>query len=228
MSPNEKKNKSSKRQDKNTLTTDDCPLTTEPQATNLTWHEARITHTQRHDLNGHKSCVIWFTGLSGSGKSTLANRLDAALYTRKVRSCVLDGDNLRHGLNRDLGFSPEDRKENIRRVGEAAKLLADAGLVVLTAFISPYRSDRDAVRHLFQPGEFIETWLDCSLETCRRRDPKGLYRKADAGEITNFTGVSAPYEAPFNPEIRIPSDQLSEDGAIGVILAWLQERDIIT
>ena len=222
MSVNEKKPQFPEPQQKNTLTTDDGPL-----ATNLTWHEARITHTQRHDLNGHKSCVIWFTGLSGSGKSTLANRLDAALYARKVRSYVLDGDNLRHGLNRDLGFSPEDRKENIRRVGEAAKLLADAGLVVLSAFISPYRSDRDAVRHLFQPGEFIETWIDCSLETCRQRDPKGLYQKADAGEIADFTGVSAPYEAPFNPEIRIPSDQLSEDGAISVILAWLQEREII-
>ena len=196
-------------------------------AHNLTWHEAGITHTHRHDLNGHKSCVIWFTGLSGSGKSTVANRLDAALYARKVRSYVLDGDNLRHGLNRDLGFSPADRKENIRRVGEAARLLADAGLIVITAFISPHRSDRDAVRRLFQPGEFIETWLDCSLETCRQRDPKGLYEKADAGEIADFTGVSAPYEAPLNPEIRIQSDRLSEDGAVSAILACLQERKII-
>lgn len=200
----------------------------QPQATNITWHNAGISPTQRHDLNGHKSCVIWFTGLSGSGKSTLANRLDAALHALKVRSYVLDGDNLRHGLNRDLGFSPEDRRENIRRVGEAAKLLADAGLIVITAFISPYRSDRNDVRSLFQPGEFFETWIDCSLETCRRRDPKGLYKKADAGEIADFTGVSAPYEAPLNPEITIRSDQLSEDEAVGEVVAWLQERKIIT
>ena len=195
--------------------------------TNLTWHEAGITHTQRHDLNGHKSCVIWFTGLSGSGKSTLANRLDAALYARKARSYVLDGDNLRHGLNRNLGFSPEDRQENIRRVGETAKLLADAGLIVITAFISPYRGDRDAVRKLFHPGEFIETWIDCSLETCRRRDPKGLYKKADAGEIADFTGVSAPYEAPSRPEITIHSDRLSENEAVGEIIAWLEKNKII-
>jgi len=200
----------------------------ELKAQNLTWHNAGVTYAQRHDLNGHKSCVIWFTGFSGSGKSTLANRLDAALYARNVRSYVLDGDNLRHGLNRDLGFSPEDRKENIRRVGEAAKLLADAGLVVITAFISPYRSDRDAVRGLFNPGEFVETWLDCSLETCRRRDPKGLYKKADAGEIADFTGVSAPYETPLKPEITINGDQLSEEEAVNVILSWLLERGVIS
>jgi len=200
----------------------------EPKARNLTWHDAGVTYAQRHDLNGHKSCVIWFTGLSGSGKSTLANRLDAALHARNVRSYVLDGDNLRHGLNRDLGFSPEDRKENIRRVGEAAKLLADAGLVVITAFISPYRSDRDAVHGLFNHGEFVETWLDCSLETCRQRDPKGLYKKADAGEIADFTGVSAPYETPLKPEITINGDQLSEEEAVNVILSWLLERGVIS
>ncbi len=199
-----------------------------PKARNLTWHEAGITHSQRHDLNGHKSCVIWFTGLSGSGKSTLANRLDAALYARNVRSYVLDGDNLRHGLNCDLGFSPEDRQENIRRVGEAARLLADAGLVVITAFISPYRRDRDAVRGLFENEEFVETWLDCSLETCRQRDPKGLYKKADTGEIADFTGVSAPYEAPLNPEITIDGDRLSEEEAVNAILAWLQDREFIS
>lgn len=199
----------------------------EPKAQNLTWHNAGVSHSQRHDLNGHKSCVIWFTGLSGSGKSTIANRLDAALYARKVRSYVLDGDNLRHGLNRDLGFSPEDRKENIRRVGEAAKLLADAGLVVITAFISPYQSDRDAVRGLFQDGEFVETWLDCSLETCRQRDPKGLYKKADAGEIADFTGVSAPYEVPLNPEITIPGDQFTEEETVNVIIDWLKNRKIV-
>jgi len=197
------------------------------QATNITWHDAGINHLQRHNLNGHKSCVIWFTGLSGSGKSTLANRLDAALYDLKVRSYVLDGDNLRHGLNCNLGFSPEDRKENIRRVGETAKLMADAGLIVITAFISPYRSDRDAVRTLLKPGEFFETWIDCSLETCRQRDPKGLYKRADAGEIPNFTGISAPYEAPLNPEITICSDQLSEDESVTEIIAVLQEMEII-
>lgn len=220
MSPNEKKTLSSEQQ-KNILTTDDCPL-----ATNLTWHAARISPSQRHNLNGHKSCVIWFTGLSGSGKSTLANHLDAALHALKVRSYVLDGDNLRHGLNRDLGFSAADRKENIRRVGETSKILADAGLIVITAFISPYRSDRDNVRGLFQPGEFFETWVDCALETCRQRDPKGLYKKADAGEIANFTGVSSPYEAPLNPEITIPSDKLSEVQAIAEIIARLQAEKI--
>ena len=204
------------------------PMKSENQSTNITWHNAGISPTQRHDLNGHKSCVIWFTGLSGSGKSTLANRLDAALHALKVHSYVLDGDNLRHGLNRDLGFSPEDRTENIRRVGEAARLLADAGLIVITAFISPYRSDRDAVRRLFQPGEFLETWIDCSLKTCRQRDPKGLYKKADAGEIADFTGVSAPYEAPLKPEITIHSDQLSEEEAVRKIISWLRDGKIIT
>ena len=202
-------------------------MKSKPLSTNLTWHDAGITRTQRHDLNGHKSCVIWFTGLSGSGKSTLANRLDVALNALKVRSYVLDGDNLRHGLNSDLGFSAEDRTENIRRVGETARLLADAGLIVITAFISPYRNDRDAVRHLFQPGEFFETWIDCSLETCRQRDPKGLYKRADAGEIADFTGVSAPYEAPLKPEITIHSDQLSEDEAVTEIIATLQDMKMI-
>ena len=202
-------------------------MKSKPLSTNLPWHDAGITRTQRHDLNGHKSCVIWFTGLSGSGKSTLANRLDVALNALKVRSYVLDGDNLRHGLNSDLGFSAEDRTENIRRVGETARLLADAGLIVITAFISPYRNDRDAVRHLFQPGEFFETWIDCSLETCRQRDPKGLYKRADAGEIADFTGVSAPYEAPLKPEITIHSDQLSEDEAVTEIIATLQDMKMI-
>ncbi len=203
-------------------------LFTETKSTNLTWHEAGITPGQRHELSGHKSCVIWFTGLSGSGKSTLANRLDAALNLLKVRSYVLDGDNLRHGLNSDLGFSAADRKENIRRVGELSKLMSDAGLIVITAFISPYRSDRETVRRLLQPGEFFETWIDCSLEICRQRDPKGLYKKADAGEIAEFTGVSAPYEAPLKPEITIHSDQLSEDEAVAEIVAHLQSLGIIS
>ncbi|MBN2810103.1 MAG: adenylyl-sulfate kinase [Deltaproteobacteria bacterium] len=194
---------------------------------NITWHDAGINSAQRQKLNGHKSGVIWLTGLSGSGKSTLANLLDAALHRRKVRSYVLDGDNLRHGLNRDLGFSATDRKENIRRVGETAKLMADAGLIVITAFISPYRSDRDAVRELISPGVFIETWIDCSLEICRQRDPKGLYKKADAGEIADFTGISAPYEPPLNPEITVCSDRLSETEAVAEIIAFLQSLEII-
>ena len=228
MSVNGKKKQFSPPQPKNILTTDDRRLTTEPQATNITWHEAGVSPAQRHELNGHRSCVIWFTGLSGSGKSTLANHLDVALNACQVRSYVLDGDNLRHGLNRDLGFAAADRQENIRRVGETAKLMADAGLIVITAFISPYRSDRDAVRTLLQPGEFIETWIDCPLNTCRLRDPKGLYKKADAGEIPDFTGVSAPYEAPLKPEITIHSDQLSEDQAVAKIIAWLQVMKIIS
>lgn len=198
-----------------------------PKADNLTWHAERVTREQRARLNGHRSGVIWFTGLSGSGKSTLANFLDAELHALGVHSCVLDGDNLRHGLNRDLGFSPADRQENIRRVGETAKILMEAGLVAITAFISPYRRDRDAVRSLMDPGDFIEIYLDCSLDACRCRDPKGLYKKADAGEIAEFTGVSAPYEPPLAPELTLKTDQLPEVEAVNLIIAWLRQQKFI-
>ena len=198
-----------------------------PKADNLTWHAELLGREQRRTLNGHGSCVIWFTGLSGSGKSTLANRLDAELHALQVRSYVLDGDNLRHGLNRDLGFSPADRQENIRRVGETAKILMEAGLVVITAFISPYRRDRDAIRSLVESGDFIEIYLDCSLDTCRNRDPKGLYKKADAGEIAEFTGVSAPYEPPLQPELSLKTDELSEAEAVDLIIAYLRQRQLM-
>ena len=198
-----------------------------PKADNLTWHAQRVTREQRARLNGHRSCVVWFTGLSGSGKSTLANLLDSELHAMKVRSYVLDGDNLRHGLNADLGFSPADRRENIRRVGETAKILMEAGLVAITAFISPYRRDRDAVRALTAPGDFIEIFLDCSLDACRRRDPKGLYKKADAGEIPEFTGVSAPYEPPLEPELRLRTDGLSEAEAVEQVVACLRRLKVV-
>ena len=196
-------------------------------AGNLTWHQSQISREKRHKLNGHASCVLWFTGLSGSGKSTLANRLDAELYAMKVRSYVLDGDNLRHGLNRDLGFSALDRQENIRRVGETAKLFADAGLIAITAFISPYRRDRDVVRKIMGSGEFIEIYLDCCVDACRRRDPKGLYKKADAGKIAGFTGVTSPYEAPLNPEITIKTDAISEIEAVDTIICYLRGQSLI-
>ena len=159
------------------------------KATNITWHQHVITKAQRRALNRHDSKIVWLTGLSGSGKSTIAQALDAVLFDRKVRSYVLDGDNVRHGLNKNLGFSPEDRAENIRRIGEVAKLFVDAGLITITAFISPYRADRDAVRALVEPGEFVEVHVKASLEVCEDRDPKGLYKKARAGEIKGFTGI---------------------------------------
>lgn len=191
------------------------------------WHEASVTKADRHALNGHKSCILWFTGLSGSGKSTLANALARVLHQRQVRTFVLDGDNIRHGLNKDLGFSPEDRVENIRRIGEVAKLFVEAGIVTMAAFISPYRSDRNQVRALVEKDEFIEVYVKCDLATCEKRDPKGLYRRARAGEITNFTGIDAPYEEPLNPEVVIDTRELSVAEAVDVLLMELLKREII-
>ncbi len=178
-------------------------MTTEPKSRHIYWHEGDITKEDRERMNGHKGVCLWFTGLSGSGKSTIAREVENILYERGVRTYVLDGDNIRHGLNKDLGFSPEDRNENIRRIGEVAKLFVDAGLIVMTAFISPYRADRDRVRQIMQEGEFVEIYVEADLETCEERDPKGLYKKARAGEIKEFTGISAPYEAPLHPELVI-------------------------
>ncbi len=175
----------------------------EPKSKNIFWHEGDIKKADRERLNGHRGVCLWFTGLSGSGKSTIAHEVENILYERGVHTYVLDGDNIRHGLNRDLGFSPEDRTENIRRIGEVAKLFVDAGLVVMTAFISPYRKDRDQVREIMNPGEFVEIYVEADLETCEERDPKGLYKKARAGEIKEFTGISAPYEPPENPELVV-------------------------
>jgi len=202
-------------------------LMAEQKATNIVWHQGAITRENRQQLNGHKGCTVWLTGLSGSGKSTIAVELEKRLLERGVRTYILDGDNIRHGLNKNLGFSPEDRTENIRRIGEVAKLFCDAGLVALTAFISPYRADRDQVRAIMRPGDFIEVFVDCPVEVCEQRDVKGLYKKARDGEIKEFTGVSAPYEAPSAPELLIEtSDQSVEKSALQM-LAYLERQGII-
>ncbi|NDF13435.1 MAG: adenylyl-sulfate kinase [Proteobacteria bacterium] len=170
---------------------------------NIKWLDTSVSREQRESLNGHRGAVLWFTGLSGSGKSTLSNAVEQRLYEFGYRTFLLDGDNIRHGLCKDLGFSHEDRTENIRRIGEVAKLFVDAGVVVLAAFISPYRSDREIVRSIMRPGDFNEVYCQCPLEVCEQRDLKGLYKKARAGEISNFTGISAPYEAPLAPEVAV-------------------------
>ncbi len=170
---------------------------------NIVWHEPTIFRTDREELNGHKSAILWFTGLSGAGKSTLAHAVEDHLHKLEIRTFVLDGDNIRKGLNKDLGFSDEDRTENIRRIGEVSKLLMDAGIVVMTAFISPFRKDRQIVRELVDKGDFIEIYCKAPLSVCEERDPKGLYKKVRAGEIPEFTGISSPYEEPENPELKI-------------------------
>ncbi|MED1470613.1 adenylyl-sulfate kinase [Bacillus salipaludis] len=196
------------------------------QSTNITWHETTITKNDRRSQNGHGSCTLWFTGLSGSGKSTIANAVSNELYRLGINEYVLDGDNIRHGLNKDLGFSEHDRTENIRRIGEVAKLFVDSGKVITTAFISPFRSDRDQVRELFEEGEFIEVFVDCPIEVCEQRDPKQLYAKARRGEIKDFTGIDSPYEAPEKPEITLRSDLLSVEEAVGQVIAYLREKNI--
>ncbi len=190
-------------------------------------HEARITRKDREGMKGHKSFIIWFTGLSGSGKSTLSHKVEEKLFEMGVHTYVLDGDNIRMGLNRDLGFSEEDRRENIRRIGEVAKLFVDAGIVVLTAFISPYRRDRDFVRNLVEEGDFIEVYVKCPLEVCEKRDPKGLYKKARAGIIKNFTGIDDPYEEPLNPEIVVETDKMSIDECVNKIIGYLVNRGLV-
>ncbi|MEC0279453.1 adenylyl-sulfate kinase [Bacillus halotolerans] len=194
---------------------------------NIVWHPAVIQKSDRQSLNGHKSCALWFTGLSGSGKSVLANTVDEKLYHMGIRSYVLDGDNIRHGLNRDLGFRTEDRIENIRRIGEVAKLFVDSGQMILTAFISPFREDRDMVRALFPDGEFLEIYVKCPLQICEQRDPKGLYKKARNGDIKHFTGIDSPYEAPLSPDLIIESDQTSIADGADLIIKELQHKGII-
>ncbi|MDP0482691.1 adenylyl-sulfate kinase [Bacillus subtilis] len=194
---------------------------------NIIWHTAAISKSDRQSLNGHKSCVLWFTGLSGSGKSVLANAVDEKLYRKGIQSYVLDGDNIRHGLNKDLGFQTGDRIENIRRIGEVAKLFVDSGQMILTAFISPFREDRDMVRALFPKGEFFEIYVKCPLHVCEQRDPKGLYKKARNGEIKHFTGIDSPYEAPLSPDFIIESDQTSISDGADLIINALQNRGII-
>ena len=207
----------------------------------VVWHEHAVSREDRQQLNGHQGCVLWFTGLSGCGKSTVSNLVDHKLHQRGVRSYVLDGDNVRHGLNATpqllterygeqfaerfgLGFSQQDREENIRRVGAVSGLLCDAGLVTLTAFVSPYRADRDAVRSSLEDGDFLEIFVNASLEVCESRDPKGLYKKARAGEIANFTGIDAPYEAPANPELVLDADNLPPDKLADQVIQLLAER----
>jgi len=199
----------------------------EPKSKNIVWHHATITKEDREKLFSQKGVVIWFTGLSGSGKSTLANAVEASLFERGSHTYILDGDNIRHGLNKDLGFSPKDREENIRRIGEVAHLFAQAGVIVMTAFISPYLADREMARKLNKEGEFIEIYCRCSLEECERRDTKGLYKKARAGEVKEFTGISAPYEEPAQPELILDTDKESLKESAGNVLAWLEKRGII-
>jgi adenylyl-sulfate kinase len=192
---------------------------------NLFWSSGTVTAAQRAARNGHPGLVIWLTGLSGSGKSTVARELERELFNLGKHAYVLDGDNIRHGLNSNLGFSPAERRENIRRVGEVAKLFADAGLICITAFISPYRADRELVRGFMPPGQFIEVFVDAPVEVCQQRDPKGLYAKARAGELKEFTGVSAPYEAPLNPELDLRTDELTLSESVARILDLLHVRD---
>jgi adenylylsulfate kinase len=199
----------------------------EQKATNIVWHQGAVTREDRTQLNGHRGCTIWLTGLSGSGKSTIAVDLEKRLLERGVRTYILDGDNVRHGLNKNLGFSPEDRTENIRRIGEVAKLFTDAGLVAITAFISPYRADRDQVRGLMPAGDFVEVYVDCPVEVCEQRDVKGLYKKARAGEIKEFTGISAPYEAPASPELTIKTAGQSVEQSARQIVAHLERQGIV-
>jgi adenylylsulfate kinase len=199
----------------------------EQRATNIVWHQGAVTRADRQRLNGHRGCTVWLTGLSGAGKSTIAVDLEKRLLERGVRTYILDGDNVRHGLNKNLGFSPEDRTENIRRIGEVAKLFTDAGMVALTAFISPYRADRDQVRGLMAAGDFVEVFVACPVDVCEQRDVKGLYKKARAGEIKEFTGVSAPYEAPLRPELTIDTSGQSVEESAKQILAYLERQGIV-
>jgi len=193
----------------------------------IVWHDHKITRAERAKNKNQKPCLLWFTGLSGSGKSTIANALDVALHERGYHTFLLDGDNVRHGLCSDLSFSDEDRVENIRRIGEVSKLFADSGLIVLSAFISPFVSDRRMVRKLFPAGEFIEVFMDTPLDTCEDRDPKGLYRKARAGEIKSFTGIDSPYEAPPHPEVRLDTSTMTVDECVKALIKHLSKNTLI-
>ncbi|OIO68583.1 MAG: adenylyl-sulfate kinase [Zetaproteobacteria bacterium CG_4_9_14_3_um_filter_49_83] len=196
------------------------------KSTNVVWHEAQVSREMREQMNGHKGCVLWFTGLSGAGKSTLAHAVEERLHQMDARTFVIDGDNVRHGLCADLNFSDEDRVENIRRVGEVAGLFVQAGLLTLTAFISPFRADRDRVRHILG-NDFIEIYCDTPLDVCESRDVKGLYKRARAGEIPAFTGISSPYEAPENPEIRVNTGHGDLHVCVDQVIAYLQQREIL-
>jgi adenylylsulfate kinase len=196
--------------------------------TNVVWHHATVTRERRERLNGHRAAIVWLTGLSGSGKSTLAHAVEEQLHRRGCRSYVFDGDNVRHGLCSDLGFSREDRAENLRRIGEMARLFVDAGLIVLAAFISPFQADRDRLRRSVAEGKFLEVYCRCDLSVCESRDTKGLYRRARAGEVKNFTGISAPYEVPLQPELVLDTDATSLDECVMRVLEMLVRRGVIS
>jgi len=196
----------------------------EHKSTNITWHEGHTTRAEREGLLGQRGVTVWLTGLSGSGKSTIAVAAEQALVQRGHLAYVLDGDNIRHGLNSNLGFSPEDRTENIRRIGEVAKLFPDSGVIVFTSFISPYRADRYAVRALMADGDFVEVHVDASLATCEGRDVKGLYKKARAGEIPEFTGISAPYEAPEKPELVLDTNTQTGEESAAAVVGFLEKN----
>ena len=199
------------------------------KATNIVWHPAKVTRSKREGLSGHRGFTIWFTGLSAAGKSTLAVAVEEALHEHGCHAYVLDGDNIRHGLNSNLGFSPEDRVENIRRIAEVAKLFRDAGIISLTAFISPYRADREGARKLAEAEHdaFIEVFVDCSIGICEQRDPKGMYKKARAGIIKDFTGITAPYEPPEKPEIHLRTDQMNVGECVQTVMNYLIDRNYI-
>lgn len=198
-----------------------------PKATNIVWHQASVNRDARAEQRGHRSAILWFTGLSGAGKSTLANAVNQALFERGLATYVLDGDNVRHGLCRDLGFSDADREENIRRIGEVAKLFLDSGVIVLTAFVSPFRADRDKARALVGEGDFLEIFCSADLSVCEERDTKGLYAKARAGEIKEFTGISSPYEAPEHPELSVDTGAGELETCVNAVVAALVSRGII-
>jgi adenylylsulfate kinase len=195
-------------------------------STNVVWHHATVTRVRRENLNAHRGAVLWFTGLSASGKSTLAHAVEEVLHTNGCRTFVLDGDNVRHGLCRDLGFSLDDRAENLRRIGEVTKLFLEAGSIVLAAFISPLRAEREKVRTLIPHGDFLEIYCQAPLDICEQRDPKGMYVRARKGEIKEFTGISSPYEVPTNPELTVNTGETSLDECISQVLALLSERKV--
>lgn len=200
---------------------------TQSKSTNVHWHEGRVSRADRERAHGHRGVTVWLTGLSGSGKSTIAHRVEQILIERGCFAYVLDGDNVRHGLCADLGFSAEDRAENIRRIGEVVKLFTEAGAIAISAFISPYRADRDRVRALHAEGDFVEVHVDAPLEVCESRDPKGLYRKARAGEIRDFTGIDAPYEPPEHPELVLDTASRDLEGCASELVAYLEARGIV-
>jgi len=201
-------------------------MTEQIKSTNITWHPTLLKKEDREKLNNHKAVVLWFTGLSGSGKSTLAQAVEGELYKRGCRTFVLDGDNIRHGLNKNLGFSPEDREENIRRIGEVASLFIQGGVIAMTAFISPYRADRDKARAI-AGNDFYEIYVKCDLSVCEERDTKGLYKKARAGEIKEFTGISAPYEEPLNPELVVDTSKETLEESVKKVMAFLESKGVV-